>query len=69
MRRHKWYVIEAKNINELTTRTIDNTVKKYQHPFHPDKFRIAIPKRTKVSKETREYARKRNVKIDRLRGY
>jgi hypothetical protein len=60
-------VADAKNVEELTKSIIDDVKSKYQYPYFPRGFRIAIPKRAKVPKEVREYARKRQVKIDRLR--
>lgn len=58
---------DAKDVGTLTKSTIDETKRKYQYPFFPKKTHIAIPSRTKVSDEVREHAKKKKVKIHRLR--
>jgi hypothetical protein len=60
-------IYESKDVNRLTKSTIDTTKKKYQYPFFPKETHIVIPKRTKVSSVVRQHAKKKKVKIDRLR--
>ncbi len=60
-------IYESKDVNRLTKSTIDKTKKKYQYPFFPKETHIVIPKRTKVSDDVRNHAKKKKVKIDRLR--
>jgi len=63
----KRIIYEAKDVGRLTKSIIDRTKKKYQYPFFPKETHVVIPKRTRVSDDVREHARKKKVKIDRLR--
>jgi hypothetical protein len=63
----KRIIYEAKDVDKLTRPMINRTKKKYQYPFFPKEIHIAIPSRTKVSNDVRDYAKKKNVKINRLR--
>jgi hypothetical protein len=65
----KKIIAEVKDYAELKKGTIDSVRRKYTYPFFPDERHIVIPRRTKVSQEVRDYARKKKVKIVRLRGY
>lgn len=65
----KRIIAEVKDYTELKKGTIDSVKRKYTYPFFPKEHHVVIPKRTNVSQEVRDYARKRNVKIVRLRGY
>lgn len=65
----KKIIAEVKDYRELRKQTIDSVRRKYTYPFFPQEHHVVIPRRTKVSPEVRDYARKKNVKIVRLRGY
>jgi hypothetical protein len=69
MMRRKRIIAEVKDYSELRKGTIDSVKRKYTYPFFPDEQHVVIPKRTKVSQQVRDYARKKKVKIIRLRGY
>jgi hypothetical protein len=65
-------VREFKYVKKLTPRHISETTKKYSgHPFYPGRIEIIVPgrKHTNVPIETREYSRKKNVKIRRFWGF
>jgi len=63
-------IADVKDVEKLTKGHIDSIVDKYRYPFFPKEgFDVAIPKRTEVPKDVREYAREKKVKILRLRGY
>jgi hypothetical protein len=69
---HCRVVREFKYVKELTPRNISETAKKYRgHPFYPSSIEIIVPgrKHTRVTAETREYSRKKNVKIRRFWGF
>jgi len=59
-------VIDAKDVNEVTKRTVDSVRRKYTFPFFPKQTIIAVPRRTKVTSSIRGYARRKKVRIDRL---
>jgi hypothetical protein len=67
MGRKRPIIYEDKDVKRLTKPMIDRTKRKYQYPFFPKEIHIAIPSRTKVSDDVRNHAKKKNVKIDRLR--
>jgi len=67
MRRKRPIVYEAKDVEKLTKSTIDKTKKKYQYPIFPREIHVAVPRRTKVTDDVRDHAKKKKVKIDRLR--
>ena len=58
---------DAKDLRELTKGTIDSVKRKYTYPWFPQEHHVAIPRRTEVSQDVRDYARKKKVKIIRLR--
>jgi hypothetical protein len=62
----KKIIADAKDYDELKKGTIDSIRRKYTYPFFPDEHHVVIPKRTKVSREVRDYARQKKVKIVRL---
>jgi hypothetical protein len=66
-RRKRPIIYEAKDVKRLTKSTVDSTKKKYQYPWFPKETHIAIPRRTTVSDDVRDHAKKKKVKIDRLR--
>ena len=67
MRSNKRIIAEVKDYDRLEKRTIDSVKRKYTYPFFPREQHVVIPKRTKVSQDVRDYARKKKVKIVRLR--
>jgi hypothetical protein len=60
---------EVKYVGELKPRHINETVKKYHWPFVPSEYEMVIPRHTKVSRETRELAAKKRVRIRRCRDF
>jgi hypothetical protein len=60
---------EIKYVKELKPRHIKETVKKYHWPFVPTEYEMVIPRNTRVSRETRELATKKRVRIRRCRDF
>jgi hypothetical protein len=60
---------EIKYVGELKPRHIKETVRKYHWPFVPTEYEMVIPRHTKVSRETRELAAKKRVRIRRCRDF
>lgn len=67
MGRKKRAIWDAKEVKDLRKGHIDSVKRKYTHPWYPDEYNVAIPKRTNVSQDVRDYARKKKVNIVRLR--
>jgi hypothetical protein len=61
-------IAEVKDVKRLTKGHIDSVVEKYRYPFFPKEgYDVDITKRTEVPEDVREYARRKKVKIVRLR--
>jgi hypothetical protein len=60
---------EVKYVDDLKPRHIKETVRKYHWPFVPTEYEMVIPRHTRVSRETRELAAKRRVRIRRCRDF
>lgn len=62
---------EVKYVKVLTPQQVKETVRKYRYPFFSDQVEIitAGRKHTKIPAKTREYAKKKNVRIRRFWGF
>ena len=57
---------DAKNVKTLSKKEID-TVKSYVgHPFYAKNKVVIVKKTTRIPKEVKQYAEKKDVKIDRI---